>query len=480
MKQRFATSRSVHFFLITVLLFSGMASSHAADPAPKAQRPPAVDAPPADLKIKTAKLKTFTPAAADVLKVPEGVTGDFDVAKTPPAIRFAILPGQWKGASLWSSWGDALFASDTNFYCSIGDHNGPHGYSYVFKVDPKSGTVDMIVDVDAVLKTPAKDYAPGKIHAPLMEFDGWLVFAGYRGKTSAVSDEYNYVGDHLVRWNLTSGEAAFDPPPAPYCSLAASVVHKPSKRIYGVGPGGKRLDGKSKFFVYDLVNKKTLYCGDPSPDATRAIIVAEDGRVWYSAGAQAAKKGKDGKADTPASPSLFARYNPKSNKAEMTRLAVPGDKLRAASRTNSDGIAFGITWDGIMFRFDTRKEKTTVIGRTFETGPSYTAVCKLSPDERFLYYVPGAHGGTHTAGTPIIQFDTKTNRRKVIAFIHDYMRGAANYYTGGTFGLDISPDGKTLGIIFNGRELSDTRSATGSNEFDNCMVLLIDIPESER
>ena len=41
-----------------------------------------------------------------------------------------------------------------------------------------------------------------------------------------------------------------------------------------------------------------------------------------------------------------------------------------------------------MFRFDTRKEKTTVIGRTFETGPAYTAVCKLSPDERFLYYVP--------------------------------------------------------------------------------------------
>ncbi len=480
MKQRFPTARSFHYVFTTTLLLTSFALSQAAAPAPKAQRPPAADAPPAGLTFKTEKLKTFTPTAADILKIPEGVTGDFDVAKTPPTIRFAVLPGQWKGASLWSSWGDALFASDTNFYCSIGDHNGPHGYSYVYKVDPKSGTVDMVVDVNAVLELPASDYAPGKIHAPLMEYDGWLVFAGYRGKSSAVTDEYNYVGDHLVRWNLTTGEAAFDPPPAPYCSLAASVVHKPSNRIYGVGPGGKRLDGKSKFFSYDLVNKKTVFLGDPSPDATRAIIVAEDGRVWYSAGAVAAKKGKKGEADTPGSPSMFARYNPKSNKAKMTKMAVPGDKLRAASRTNSDGIAYGITWDGIMFRFDTVKEKVSVIGRTFETGPAYTAVCKLSPDERFLYYVPGSHGGTATAGTPIIQFDTKTNRRKVIAFIHDYMRGAANYYTGGTFGLDISPDGKTVGIIFNGRELSDTRSATGSNEFDNCMVLLIDIPESER
>lgn len=103
MKQRFPTARSFHYVFTTTLLLTSFALSQAAAPAPKAQRPPAADAPPAGLTFKTEKLKTFTPTAADILKIPEGVTGDFDVAKTPPTIRFAVLPGQWKGASLWSS-----------------------------------------------------------------------------------------------------------------------------------------------------------------------------------------------------------------------------------------------------------------------------------------------------------------------------------------------------------------------------------------
>jgi len=437
----------------------------AGDKAPN--QPPLAKGPPANWTFDTVALKSFKPSAAQVLVRPAAAAGDYDVAKAPPSVRFGVLPGQWTGASLWSAWGDALFASDTNFYCSIGDHAGPHGYTYVYQVNPRSGAIKMIVDVNDVLKIPAADYAPGKIHAPLMEYEGAILFAGYRaGK--GVDDAHHYQGDPLVRWSLADGAVATFDPPAPFCSFAASVIHAPSKTIYGVGPGGERLQGESRFFVYDIDARKTLFCGVPQPDATRALVVAPDGRAWYSSGG--------GKGAT----SRFARYDPKTNKTTLTDLAAPGTMLRAASRCNDEGVAYCISNDGALFTFDTRAEKVRVLGQSFDAGPAYTAVCKLSPDGRYLYYAPGAHGGAEGVGAPVVQLDTRTNRRKVIAFLFDYMKGSANYHTGGSFGLDVSADGATLGICFNGWKMDETRSAQGLKTFDQVSVVLLDIPASER
>ena len=51
---------------------------------------------------------------------------------------------------------------------------------------------------------------------------------------------------------------------------------------------------------------------------------------------------------------------------------------------------------------------------------------------------------------------------------------------GGAFGLDISPDGATLGICLNGRAMDETRSAQGIDAFDQCSVVRLEIPPSER
>jgi hypothetical protein len=458
-----------------LLLGAACAPLVAAPPAPN--RPPPAKGPPEDWRFAINGGRRVKPAPRALLDAPAAATGDYDVARTPPDIQFFLLPGQWPGASLWSSWGDARFGSDTNFYCSIGDHAGPHGYTYVYKVTGIHA--EMIVDVNRVLAAPLTDYAPGKIHAPLMEFDGWLYFAGYRGGKGA-DDAHHYTGDPLIRWHLVSGQTERLNPPAPYCSVAASVIHAPSQRMYGVGPGGERQGGKSRFFVYDLVKRKTIYCGDPEPDAARAIIVAQDGRVWYSSGYQAERKTGQNQPGTVAAPSRLVRFDPATETVVQTGVILPGRMLRAASRCNREGIAYGITWDGVLFAFDTHDESVRVLCRTFDSGPAYTAVCKLSPDERYLYFMPGAHGGAQGIGCPVIQYDTRTNRRKVIAFLFDCLRDQMNYLAGGAFGLDISPDGATLGICLNGRAMDETRSAQGIDAFDQCSVVRLEIPPSER
>ena len=44
----------------------------------------------------------------------------------------------------------------------------------------------------------------------------------------------------------------------------------------------------------------------------------------------------------------------------------------------------------------------------------------LDPTGRFLYYVPGAHGGGFNDGSPVVQFDVKNGKKKVIAFLHPF------------------------------------------------------------
>jgi hypothetical protein len=50
-------------------------------------------------------------------------------------------------------------------------------------------------------------------------------------------------------------------------------------------------------------------------------------------------------------------------------------------------------------------------------GEAYAASIDAVPSGRYLYYVPGAHRGGDRDGTPVVQFDVKTGRKKVIAFL---------------------------------------------------------------
>ena len=134
-----------------------------------------------------------------------------------------------------------------------------------------------------------------------------------------------------------------------------------------------------------------------------------------------------------------------------------------------------MTHPGHLFRFNPDTEEVEDLGANFEEG-HYTTSIGISPAGRYVYYSPGAHGSCWEVGAPIIQYDTQLRQRKVLAFLEPYYEANYNYRFGGTFGVNVSPDGSTLFIPMNGKELD----SPGQEGFGQPSVVVIHIPESER
>ena len=104
---------------------------------------------------------------------------------------------------------------------------------------------------------------------------------------------------------------------------------------------------------------------------------------------------------------------------------------------------------------------------------SYITALKIDPTGRYLYYIPGAHGGADKDGTPVVQYDTKNKTKKVIAFLHPFYKDKYGVAVVGTYSYALSPKGDDLYVTWNAN-----RSA--SKAWDTCALTVIRIPESER
>jgi len=98
----------------------------------------------------------------------------------------------------------------------------------------------------------------------------------------------------------------------------------------------------------------------------------------------------------------------------------------------------------------------------------------MSEDEKYIYYVPNLRQ-EYSYYQPVMQFNTETQTRKVIAFIADYYFDKYGFYNGGAHGLALSQDGSTLVINFNGAFKPRVIPFYG-----NPALMVVRIPESER
>lgn len=99
------------------------------------------------------------------------------------------------------------------------------------------------------------------------------------------------------------------------------------------------------------------------------------------------------------------------------------------------------------------------------TGPAaasqqYITTMDVDPSGRYVYYAPGAHGGGIKDGTPVVQYDARTNKRKIIAFLNDYYTKKYSYVPDGTFGSALSPDGARSSSPGTGGGFPPPRSGT--------------------
>jgi hypothetical protein len=102
-----------------------------------------------------------------------------------------------------------------------------------------------------------------------------------------------------------------------------------------------------------------------------------------------------------------------------------------------------------------------------------------SPKGRYVYYLPGAHGHGWSDGSPVVQYDTQTGTKKVLAFMFPYYYEKYGYTPGGSFSIKLDDKGERLFVLWNGAFV-EYDPAGKSDTFGQCSVMLISIPASER
>jgi hypothetical protein len=408
--------------------------------------------------------KAVTLETKDFLQIPPGVTGkDFGVAQTTPVVDVCLVPGlenKVKG-TLWSSWGDGCFASNGKYYTSLGDHLGIDANSYLYEYDPAKKLITRVVDVLQAIGHMLGLYGHGKIHSGIHEAeDGWLYFSTYWGKHKEIDAAFQkgYKGSLLMRFNPKTGKTESLGAIVPQQGLPASAFDPKRQLLFF------HAVYKGNIAVYDIKAGKVKFLGGADQtEGSRTFMVADSGRVYFSS--------VDGTLDY---------YDPETNQLSHTKAKLPaspgakkGDALRAAARPAKDGLLYGMTASGRLFCFDTKAETIKDLGPNWQGG-DYTAVMVLSPDEKYLYYAPGAHGSGNKTGAPVIQYSIATGQRKVLAFLKEPLLQKFKYTVGGTYNLQIDAKGERLFFTFNGADPGQ------KGTFGHPAVVVVHVPASER
>jgi hypothetical protein len=393
------------------------------------------------------------------IATPSGLKGNFVVSTTPPSVDVYLISGlpEADKETLWSSWGNGCLASNGKYYFAIGDHRGYDGDSYVYEYDPQKGSLEKIIDIADAIGQKKGDYGHGKIHAPIYEYQGALYFATYWGKEKLVEEaaEHGYIGSILFRFDLKTRKLENLGAIAPGFGLPNSILDSSRGLLYFYAVK------KGDVVAYDLKNRTVKWKGGSEYTAEfRSFMLARDGKVYFTD-----SKGR------------ISFYDPNKNAAAQTSLILPGKEntLRAASLAMSDGRIFGMTHDGHLFEFNPTKLTLKDLGPNFLEG-DYTAIIAVSPDQKYLYFAPGAHGSAVTSGTPVVQYAINSGVRKVIAFLHDPLL-TKGYNLAGNYSLQIDPRGEVLYTVFNGAKLSGKKKEL---KFGLPALVVIKIPASER
>jgi hypothetical protein len=406
--------------------------------------------------------EVVTTTSNEFLQAPATLQQGVAIARTPPTVDFLYYPGQTYPGKPWSNWGDSL-ATGGKYYASIGDHLAPAGNAFVYEYDPERKALRRLVDVRQVLNLPDGHYTPGKIHGRIDRGeDGWLYFSTHRGSTKVTTDQYHYKGDWILRHHPATGRSeVVAQGPVPKHCIPNSVLD-PKRLIFygGTAPGTEGDEEGIQFFAYDVRARKVLYAG-PNGPARYMIFAASTGRVYYTAGKE--------------STGPLVRFDPDQPERPVAVRGMIG--VRAATQETPQGYVYTVSQgrrgaDAILYAFHTETEAIEELGPAAVGSQSYIASLDADPTGRYLYYIPGAHGGSDADGSAVVQFDVRTRQKKVIAFLHPFFEKNYGCTLRGTYSSAVDPRGDKLYITWN--------ASRGGRAWDCCALTVVHLPESER
>lgn len=413
----------------------------------------------------------------------------YTVADIPPKVEFGIVPSEprffpqpdeGKRTGLWSNWSQANYYEPTGkFYSAVGDHIGYNAHLYMLEYDPATLTTRCLPEINRLLGRTKDEFGDGKIHGWLDFYDGPnLWFCTYWCKYPEPEEEdfaTGYDGGHIMSLNVVTGDIVDYGVPLVRASWPYHRVDTRRGILYAVGMFGE-------FLAWDIKEQKTLWAGY-LPEGmvwwVRAYIIDEETGMVFTSNQY-----------KPDAEKHLLKYDPYKNRvskldAHMPPNAVTGsyDHLRANTKDRGpDGLFHGCTYSGELFSFDPATETIEDKGINWPGEQRYAASMERSPGGRYIYYSPGAHGKGFMDGTPVVQYDTTTGQKRVLAFLYPYYREKYGYTAGGTFAVKLDDKGERLFILWNGAfiDVEEQLEQERVDVFGNNAISLIHIPEELR
>ncbi len=396
-----------------------------------------------------------TERSLEFLKPGPNLRDGVEIARIPPTVDFAFYPEQNYPGNPWSHRSDGIVAGD-KYYSSSNDHLAPRGTAHLWEYDAVAKSFRHLCDTTKFLESanafPATmNYRPGEMQSRIdLGSDGWLYYATDRGSPTVTDDAHGYLGEWVLRTHPRTRETeVVSTFPVAKHTLPASVLD-PQRMLYygGTAPGKDSPNQKVQFFVLDVKTKKVRLVADDGP--TRTLIFSPStGRVFW-----------EGKM-----------YDPNTN--TITPANVP--HVRSATRETSQGIVYGTSETRAdLWAFHVRTGELKQLGNAAVAKQEYIASIEADPSGRYLYYVPGAHGGAVGDGTPVVQFDVKTGQRKVLAFLHDLFWNKYDFALDGSFGSALDERGEQLFISWDGFRRGQPRGT------ESAAITVLHIPAEER
>ncbi len=408
---------------------------------------------------------------------------DFDVAHTPPEIDFGIIQGlepeylseiaTERSSGAYGGWGDVTKGPDGCFYFAIGNHMSyDGGNAYIIRYDPATKTQKVVLSTAALVGWGPDDYADGKVHGDLdIAPNGEMWMLTYFGPVPSPRDwDKAYRGGTLIRYHVKTGEKVVLGIPLEGDSWPYHNWDWQRNLLFAAGHRGRVL-------VYDTKARRMLYGGAP-PDGirwnNRAILVDRSTGAIYTTDTSPVEEFRH----------RFVRYQRRNHEFVRMKARVPANPvtgearpLRAHTEAKDAGGAFWcFDQAGTFFKFYPEEDRTELVGVNWGRSGKYTTNIAASPKGRYLYYLPGADRRAWEYGTPVVQYDTRSGRKKVIAFLYDYYLDRYGYAAYGTYGLELDPTGASLFFFMDGRF---TQRGTNKGARRPSMFM-VHIPASER
>ena len=445
--------------------------------------------------LHSAEMRTDTSTEFITIPADYPEVKDFDVAKTPPTIDFAVIQGYepWylpvlykkgnRNSGIYGGWGDVSKGPDGCFYFSIGDHRSYGGTAYIIKYDPKKKKQSIAFDLKKVIGWKPTDYADGKFHGdPEIGPNGDMWLLSYFGPQPTEEEMKTvYRGSYILKYNVFTGKVEQYGIPLEGESWPYHCYDPARGLFFGIG------SIKGYVIAYDTKAKRMIFggaCPDSITWCERCVmldkdtgkIYTTDSKIYYQPGTSYAERYRGNQH--------FVSYERRNNTFTRLKACVPPNPVTGTVSScrahTKDKDAEGAFWcmdvSGAIFKFYPEQDRTESVGINWGKEGKYTSNMNHSPKKRYVYYMPGADTQAFTYGTPVVQFDTKTGKKKVIAFLNDFYLNKYGYSPGGTYGIELDEKGETLFCYTNG-QFTTKELSTG---YGRPAIFHVHIPASER